>query len=146
MRNSDDYLAVLIAAGPGLVPAAAWWAYETAFDPQAEPGVWLYAYPLFLLASCPGLPVLGFLLAKGLTVDQSGLHVRQVSLFASVVLPLWHFLLLDVSLRIFGDSQAVPWILLARFAAVIWITTAACWILYRRRQGHDLSSSAPAAD
>jgi hypothetical protein len=130
---SDEYIATMIAMGPGLLvcPLLQWlWAPESFF-----PGLLVapLSYGSLLIVFLPGIPTLGLCISRAFPRNSTGNHhARGMTwLAASVVAPWWHLGLLEASSRLAihaGWFSAVQWRSLMISGGCTWATTLVTWI------------------
>jgi hypothetical protein len=134
-RNSDDYLATLLALGPGLVACALMGVVEFAGQGVVSL-LWIFTYPAALLAFLPGLPALGLCLARAWP-RETGMgseRLRSGWLLLSSVVPMWHIAIVDVSGRLMSGQSPIEWGFVARYDACLWLITVVFWAFWRRQR------------
>jgi hypothetical protein len=139
---SDEYRVTLVALGPGVAACALVFCLAQP-SPRENPFLALPTlYGGFLMGSLPGLPALGFCLARAVPRDVTrgwGWH-GLAWLAASAVAPLWHLTLTDLSSRLcvgwlFGPDV---WWFLLRYDLCLWMATLLAWlghVAHWRRHG-----------
>ena len=133
MANSDEYIATMIALGPGLGACV---LVSLPFNTPSLMGTFLL-YPTFLGTFLLGLPFLGWCLASAcLQQEPPGHESRMIWWVCSLVAPVWHFIVIDASFRVIDAPSPVEWNVTLRYAACLWLVTAAgCLGIARSRLG-----------
>lgn len=141
MANSDDYRATLLALGPGLISCAVMGVVEFGGEGFALLNL-IFAYALALLIFLPGLPMLGYCLARASPRRLEPVigRVRMMWLVLSLAALTWHIVVLDISFRLWRIQSPVTWPLVIRYDACVWLTTAGLWVGQRRLRGASLNS------
>ena len=134
MANSDEYTATMIALGPGLGACV---LTSLPFNSPSLMGT-LLLYPTFLGTFLLGVPALGWCLASACLQQEPPGHQRRLIWWAfSLAAPVWHFIVIDASFRVFAVPSPVEWNVTLRYAACLWFVTAAgCLGIARSRTGH----------
>ncbi len=125
-RHSDEYRATLIATGPGLVACSLMYCVEQ--RTLALPLV----YAAFVLASLPGLPILGFAVSRFLPAGQPRRRpeLRLAWLPLVIIAPYWHIFVMDVTGVIMGGDfvfQPERWKVFIAYGAALSIATTTGW-------------------
>jgi hypothetical protein len=123
-RLSDGYTVVLVAIGPGMGACALLALAEFGSGWSFLPALLSY-YAVALLAFLPGLPAFAACLARA--VPRPCRRPRLAWLLLAPVGLVWHVIVVDACHRWCQSPSPVDWWLVARYAAVLSVTTAGTW-------------------
>lgn len=128
-RTSDEYVACLSAAGPGVLGfSVAAWASDMSFEVA-----WPFVPFVVFLCAAPGFPLVGLALVRWLPHPQD--QLRRPSQWWRLLLvaaaSVWHLALFDVCSYLYDGSRYVDWSSLPLPLLGLSAATTACWTRYR---------------
>lgn len=137
-RNSDDYAATLLAVGPGVLACAIFAMLETGFRSWPSFGFAFppSAYAAVLFGFLPGLPTFGYCLSRAIP-RSAGIPSLTIYLPWLLACPLgltWHFVVIDLSFRMWQVESPVDWLLVVRYSICLSVVTSALWTVHAVRK------------